>query len=201
MAVNLKKGQRIDLRKSNGDSLRNITVGLGWDVAAPPQKGGFLGLFAPKAPSIDCDAAVLMCQNGKLASNKDIVYFGNLKHSSGAVQHLGDNLTGAGDGDDEQIIVKLNEVPSAYDKLVFVVNIYQPVQRKQHFGMIQNCFIRIIDQDSNTELCRFNLSENYDNKTAMLIAEVYRHNGDWKFNALGEGTADASVSETSRRYI
>ncbi len=200
MSVNLKKGQRIDLRKSNGDTLRNVTVGLGWDVIAPPKKGGILGFFAPAPPDVDCDASVIMCIDGKLKTNRDVIYFGNLKHSSGSVRHMGDNLTGAGDGDDEQIVVKLTEVPAEYDKLVFVVNIYQAQQRNQHFGMIQNCFIRIVDNDTNTELCRFDLSENYSGQTAMIFGEVYRKDGDWKFNAIGQGTTDGSLTQLTQRF-
>ena len=123
-----------------------------------------------------------------------------LAHRSGAVRHCGDNLTGAGDGDDEQIIVELTKVPETYDRLVFTVNIYQAQQRKQHFGMIRNAFIRVVDADTGSELCKYNLSENYDGKTAMIFGEVYRYNGEWKFGAIGEPTNDNSISETANRY-
>ena len=131
----------------------------------------------------------------------DVVYYGNLTHRSGAVRHCGDNLTGAGDGDDEQIIVELAKVPAEYDKIVFTVNIYQAYQRKQNFGMIRNAFIRVVDADSGKELCKYNLSENYDGKTAMIFGEVYRYNGEWKFGAIGEPTNDPSINETVQRYI
>ena len=132
---------------------------------------------------------------------KDIVYFGNLKHYTGTVQHMGDNLTGAGEGDDEQIVVDLSRVPAEYDRIVLVVNIYQAVQRRQHFGMIKNAFIRIVDARNNQELCRYNLSENYDNMTAMIFGEVYRNNGEWKFNAIGQATTDPGLVELARRYM
>lgn len=114
---------------------------------------------------------------------------------------MGDNLTGAGEGDDEQIIVELARVPAEYDRIVIVVNIYQAVQRKQHFGMIKNAFIRLVDARNNMELCRYNLTEDYSGMTAMVFGEVYRHNGEWKFNAIGQGTNDNSVGELANRYI
>ncbi|MEZ3478478.1 MAG: TerD family protein, partial [Lachnospiraceae bacterium] len=103
--------------------------------------------------------------------------------------------------DDEQIIIDLAAVPQVYDKIVVVVNIYQAVQRKQHFGMIQNAFIRIVDARNNTELCKYNLSEDYSNMTAMIFGEIYRHNGEWKFNAMGQGTTDPGLGELANRFI
>ncbi len=146
-------------------------------------------------------ASALMLRSGKLCANEDIIYFGNLKHPTGTVQHMGDNLTGAGDGDDEQIIIDLAAVPQVYDKIVVVVNIYQAVQRKQHFGMIKNAFIRIVDARNNTELCKYDLSEDYSNMTAMIFGEIYRHNGEWKFNAMGQGTTDPGLGELANRFI
>ncbi|MDE5792905.1 MAG: TerD family protein, partial [Oscillospiraceae bacterium] len=153
-----------------------------------------------KTHAIDCDASAFACVDGKIISNKDIVYFGNLIHQSKAIQHMGDNLTGEGNGDDEQIIVNLESLPSAYDKVVFVVNIYQAKERNQHFGMIQNAFIRVCDADTNQELCRYNLSENYQNMTAMVFGEIYRHNGQWKFNAIGQATSDNDIKALARRF-
>ena len=174
----------------------------GWDEAQPQRGGGlFGGLFSAPTQSIDCDASALLLQNGKLTDKGDIVYFGNLRHRSGAVQHMGDNLTGAGAGDDEQIVIELDRVPAEYDRIVMVVNIYQAMARKQHFGMIRNAFIRIVDARNNQELCRYNLSDNYDDMTAMIFGEVYRHNGEWKFNAIGQATKDPGLGELSRRYI
>lgn len=194
MSVNLQKGQKVDLTKGNA-GLKSLMVGLGWDEV---QKSG--GLFKRKQEEIDCDASAIMLTNDKLAGTKDLVYYGNLKHSSGSVQHQGDNLTGAGEGDDEQILIKLDSVPQQFDKIVIVVNIYQAVQRNQHFGMIENAFIRIVDADTNNELCRYNLSENYDSMTAMIFGEIYRHSGEWKFSAIGQATNDPSLSDLARRY-
>lgn len=195
MSVNLQKGQKVDLTKGNA-GLKTLVVGLGWDEA--PR--GF-SLFN-KREDIDCDASGILVSaaSGKLAGAMDVVYFGNLQHRSGAVRHMGDNLTGAGDGDDEQILVELNRLGNDYSKIVFVVNIYQAMQRKQHFGMIKNAFIRIVDADKGTELCRYNLSENYDGKTAMIFGELYLYNGEWKFGAIGEGTNDNSIGEIAARY-
>lgn len=114
---------------------------------------------------------------------------------------MGDNLTGAGDGDDEQIIVDLARVPQEYDKIVLVVNIYDCVKRRQHFGMIQNAFIRLVDASNNTEMCKYNLTENYSGMTAVIFGEVYRHNGEWKFNAIGQGTNDPGLGQLANRYI
>ena len=194
MAVSLQKGQKISLTKET-PGLSSIVVGLGWDEVE--QKRGF---FAPKPQAIDCDAFALLLTNGKLASNNDIVYFGNLEHSSRSVKHMGDNLTGAGDGDDEQILIDLSRVPAQYDKIVIAVNIYSAVARKQHFGMIRNAFIRLVDASNNREMCIYNLSENYSNMTAMYFGEVYRYNGEWKFNAIGQGTADNSIGDFAKRF-
>ena len=196
MSVNLQKGQKINLKKSDGSSLKNVMVGLGWDEAQPAATG-WKALFAPKPQDIDCDASVILCgQDGKLLSSRDIkqtcVYYGNLRHPSGAVTHQGDNLTGGGEGDDEQIMVDLSLLPSAVGKLVFVVNIYDADVRKQHFGMIKNAFIRIVDLSTRNEICRFNLTDDYSGKTGMVVGEIYRHGGEWKFNAIGQGVTGAS---------
>ena len=197
MSVNLQKGQKVELRKSDGGSLTKVMVGLGWDEVK--RSRGFFASLSGNSQEIDCDASAFLCQNGRVVATKDVVYYGNLTHSSRAVKHMGDNLTGAGDGDDEQILVDLQSLPAIYDKIIFVVNIYQARERRQHFGMIQNCFIRICD-DRDNELCKYNLSENYDNMTAMVFGELYRYNGAWKFNAIGQPTTDNSVSETLRRF-
>lgn len=202
-SINLQKGQKIDLTKGN-PGLSKIQVGLGWDEVQKPKSGGLLGgLFGGGggATAIDCDAsAILLDANNKLTSKDRLVYFGNLQSGDKSVQHTGDNLTGAGDGDDEQINVELSGVPSAVQKIVFVVNIYDSVKRKQDFGMISNAFIRIVNPVNGQEFCRFNLSESYAGKTSLVVAEVYRHNNEWKFAAIGEGTNDASLSELIRRY-
>ena len=198
MGISLQKGQKIDLTKGGGGGLRQVMVGLGWDEAQQSSGGGFLkGLFGGKKPQeIDCDASAILCgANGKLVAN-DIsqccVYFGNLRHYSGAIVHQGDNLTGEGEGDDEQIMVNLSMVPTNIDKIVFVVNIYDARARNQHFGMIRNAFIRLVNMDNNTEICRYNLSENYFNMTGLVVGEIYRKNGEWKFNAIGQPVQEAS---------
>ncbi len=195
MAINLQKGQKVSLSKDNA-GLSKVVIGLGWDEV-PTKKGG---LFAPKPQAVDCDASAILLQNGRLVDKEDLVYFGNLRHRSGTVQHMGDNLTGAGEGDDEQIIVDLASVPAQYDRIVIVVNISAAVKRKQHFGMIQNAFIRLVDSRNNNEMCRYNLTEDYSGMTAMIFGEVYRHNGEWKFNAMGQGTADPGLAELARRF-
>ena len=196
MSVRLQKGQKVSLTKENA-GLSQVLVGLGWDEA--PQKRGFFNLG--KQADIDCDASAVMLKNGKLGGNGDLVYFGNLQHRSGTVQHLGDNLTGAGDGDEEQIIIDLANMPQQYDKIVIVVNIYDAVPRKQHFGMIRNAFIRLVDGRTNQEMCRYNLTEDYSGMTAMIFGEIYRYNGEWKFSAVGQGTNDPSLGDLCRRYV
>ena len=195
MSVKLQKGQKVSLSKEHA-GLSKIIVGLGWDEVQ--QQRSF---FAPKPQDIDCDAFALLLVDGKLASSQDIVYYGSLKHNSGSVVHMGDNLTGAGDGDDEQIVIDLNRVPAQYDRIVLAVNSYQAYERRQHFGMIQNAFIRLVDARNNNEMCIYNLTENYSNQTAMLFGEVYRYNGEWKFNAVGQGTTDGSISDFAKRYL
>ena len=196
MSVKLQKGQKVSLSKDNA-GLSRIIVGLGWDEVQQQSRG----FFAPKPQPIDCDAFALLLQNGKLLDTRDVVYFGNLTHMSGAVKHMGDNLTGAGDGDDEQIMIDLNAVPAQYDRIVLAVNIYQAHKKNQHFGVIQNAFIRRVDARNNNEMCIYNLTENYSGQTAMLFGEVYRHNGEWKFNAVGQGTTDGSIGDFAKRYM
>ncbi len=196
MSVSLQKGQKVSLSKDNA-GLSKVIVGLGWDEAKREKKG----FLAPKPKPIDCDASAILLMNGKLCANDDVIYFNNLRHKTGTVQHMGDNLTGAGDGDDEQIIVDLAAIPEQYDRIVIVVNIYQAYQRKQHFGMIQNAFIRLVDARNNTEMCKYNLSEDYSNMTAMIFGEIYRHNGEWKFNAVGQGTQDQGLGELVNRFL
>ena len=204
MSINLQKGQRIDLTKSNA-GLNKILVGLGWDpVQNNSNNGGgfFKSLFGGgnKAPNIDCDASVLMLKNDKVSSRSDIIYFGNLKSTNGAVKHTGDNLTGDGDGDDEQILVELKSIPSEYNRLVFVVNIYDARNRNQHFGMIQNAFIRIVNASTNEELLKYNLTDNYANQTALITGELYREGTEWKFAAIGTGSQAGSLSDLVATY-
>ncbi len=199
MSVNLQKGQKINLTKSSDTALRAVMVGLGWDEVE--QKRGW---FAPKPVSIDCDASAILCgADGKVISreiNQSIIYFGNLRDSSDSIIHMGDNLTGAGDGDDEQIRIYLETVPKEIAKIVFVVNIYDARAKHQHFGLIKNAFIRIVNMQNNTEICRFNLSENYENMTGLIVGEIYRRESDWKFNAIGQPVKEASRLDSLIAY-
>lgn len=203
MSVNLQKGQRIDLTKGNA-GLNKILVGLGWDPVQQKSGGGFLGgLFGgggSSAANIDCDASVILLKNDKLAAKEDVVYFGNLKGANGAVSHSGDNLTGAGDGDDEQVVIELNSISKDYNRIIFVVNIYDAARRKQHFGMIQNAFIRIVNSANNQEILKYNLSDDYANQTTLITGEIYRHDAEWKFGAIGTGTQDVSIGEVIKKY-
>lgn len=176
MAISLSKGQKVDLTKTN-PGLTKVIVGLGWDVNK--YDGGH---------DFDLDtAAFLLGGNGKVTSDNDFVFYNNLKDPSGAVTHLGDNRTGAGDGDDEQISVDLGKVPSNIEKIDFTVTIHEADARRQNFGQVSNAFIRIINAETNEELIRYDLSEDYSIETAIVVGELYRHNGEWKFNAIGSG--------------
>ena len=176
MPINLSKGQKVDLTKGNA-SLKHIMVGLGWDVNAFDSGADF-----------DLDASAFMCgANGKCPTEKEFVFFGNLEHPSGAVKHQGDNLTGEGDGDDEQIFVDLKAIPESVDKIAFTVTIYEAQERRQNFGQVSNAYIRIVDEDTNQELIRYDLGEDFSIETAIVVGELYRHNGEWKFNAIGSG--------------
>lgn len=173
--ANLVKGQKVELTKTN-KGLKEIIVGLGWDVNKYD------------GDNFDLDAsAFLLGSNGKVKSSGDFIYFNNLKHSTGAVKHMGDNLTGNGDGDDEQIIVDLEKIPMDIDKIAFTVTIYDAENRMQNFGMVSNAFIRMVNKDNNEEMIRYDLGEDYSTETAMVLGELYRHNGEWKFNAIGSG--------------
>lgn len=201
MSISLQKGQKVSLSKDNA-GLAKVIVGLGWDEVKSSSGGGlFSSLFKAQPKPIDCDASAIMLKNGKFVDQKDLVYYGNLRHKSGTVNHQGDNLTGEGEGDDEQIIIDLSKVPQEYDKIVIVVNIYQAVQRNQHFGLIENAFIRLVDARNNKEMCKYNLTDDYSGMTAMIFGEVYRHNGEWKLSAIGQGTKDPGLVELCRRYM
>lgn len=200
MSISLQKGQKVSLSKDNA-GLAHIVVGLGWDEVQKPSGGFLKSMFATAPQEIDCDASAILLRGGKLVHKDDLVYFGNLRHPSGTVIHQGDNLTGAGEGDDEQIVIDLSKVPQEYDRIVIVVTIYQAVKRHQHFGMIENAFIRLVDARNNNEMCKYNLTENYSDMTAMIFGEVYRHNGEWKFSAIGQGTQDPGLNELIRRYM
>lgn len=200
MSISLVKGNSLNLSKEV-EGLSEIMVGLGWDVAKSTKKGLFGGIKT-HTPNIDCDAsAYLLDANGKMVNKNALVYFGNTKSACKSVVHTGDNLTGAGDGDDEQLLVDLNKVPANVQEILFVVNIYQAKSRGQHFGMVENAFMRIVDRKTNKQLAHFNLTEDYSNKTAMIFGSLCRENGQWQFKSIGEGTIDGSLSEMSRRYL
>ena len=176
MPINLQKGQKVDLTKGN-PSLKNIMVGLGWDVNAFDSGADF-----------DLDAAAFMVgENGKCPTEREFIFYGNLEHNSGAVKHMGDNLTGGGDGDDEQIEVDLTIIPANVSRVVFTVTIYDAELRRQNFGQVSNAFIRIVDMATGSELIRYDLGEDFSIETAVVVGELYRHNGEWKFNAIGSG--------------
>lgn len=176
MPISLAKGQKVDLTKGN-PGLKNIIVGLGWDVNAFDSGSAF-----------DLDAAAFMCDaGGKCPTDKEFVFYGNLEHASGSVKHMGDNLTGEGEGDDEQIQVDLGKIPPNVEKIAFTVTIYEAETRHQNFGQVSNSYIRIVDAATNTELIRYDLGEDFSIETAVVVGELYKNNGEWKFNAIGSG--------------
>lgn len=176
MPINLSKGQKVDLTKGN-PGLSKVMVGLGWDVNAFDSGADF-----------DLDAAAfLLGADGKCPTEKEFVFYGNLKHMSDSVVHQGDNLTGDGEGDDEQILIDLAKVPANIEKIAFTVTIYDAETRRQNFGQVSNAFIRLVDQSNGTELIRYDLGEDFSIETAVVVGEMYRNNGEWKFNAIGSG--------------
>ncbi len=196
--ISLKKGERISLKKEDGGELRRIMVGLGWGASERKRQG----LFCMKAHNVDIDSSVFMLKNGVLKSDSDIIYYRNLEHKSGTVRHMGDDIVGGGDvnADNEQIYINLDRVPADYDKLVVVANIFEASSRHQHFGMIRNAFIHILDTESGQDLLRYDLSEDYEGKTAMIVGELYRKDGGWKFAAMGNATTDNSIAQLAGRY-
>ncbi len=195
MSINLKKGQKIDLKKSN-PGLSAIRVGLGWDPVNQAGGGFLKSLFGSGNADIDCDASVFLLNED--SKPIDLVYFGNLRTKNDSIIHTGDNLTGEGEGDDEVILVDLDKISSNVSKLLFVVNIYDCVRRNQHFGMIQNAYIRMNDAKNNSEIARYNLSDDYRGKTALIVGLIYRHDSTWKFSAIGEGTNDTGLNDMKK---
>lgn len=176
MPINLQKGQKVSLTKGN-PGLTRVVVGLGWDVNQFDTGGSF-----------DLDAAAfLVTDAGKVSKPEDFVFYGNLTHPSGSVQHMGDNLTGEGDGDDEQIKVNLSGVPANITKIVFTVTIYDAEVRRQNFGQVNNAFIRIYNEDTGAEMLRYDLGEDFSIETAAVFGELYKNGAEWKFNAIGSG--------------
>lgn len=179
MGVSLTKGGNVSLTKEAGTAgLTAVTVGLGWDIRTTT------------GTDFDLDASAIGAKSdGKAVSDQHFVFYGNLKSPEGAIEHTGDNLTGEGEGDDEAIKVDLVAVPAEVDKIAFPVSIYEPEQRSQNFGQVSNAFIRIVDQATNAELARYDLTEDASSETAMVFGELYRHNTEWKFRAVGQGYA------------
>jgi tellurium resistance protein TerD len=177
MGVSLAKGGNVSLTKE-APGLTAVIVGLGWDVRSTT------------GADFDLDASALLCNEaGRVVSDQHFVFFNNLRSPEGSVEHSGDNLTGGGDGDDEQIKVDLAAVPANVTKVVFPVSIYDADARLQNFGQVRNAFIRIVNQADGTEVARYDLSEDASSETAMVFGELYRNGADWKFRAIGQGYA------------
>ncbi|CAI1544543.1 TerD family protein [Serratia fonticola] len=213
MSVSLRKGQSVSLRKNEHD-LSSVTIGLGWDINEE-KKGLLGGLFGKKEPEYDLDVIAFLCNaQGKVADlgdvengrpslvNGDIIFFNSLRHKSGHIWLTGDNRTGAGDGDDEQIIAQLNSLDPKYEKIVFIVQIYNGQELKQHFGKVQNAFIRAVDA-KNVEMARFDLSggASFDGQRSMLFAELVRESTGWKLNAIGEPSESDSFVSHLKNYL
>ncbi|AZB41351.1 TerD family protein [Bacillus sp. FJAT-42376] len=176
MAISLAKGQKVDLTKSN-PGLTNIVVGLGWDVNK--YDGG---------QDFDLDSSVfLLNAEGKCSSEADFVFYNNTKGANGAVEHTGDNRTGAGEGDDEQVKVNLTSVPESIQKIAFTITIHDAETRSQNFGQVSNSYVRILNESNGEELIRYDLGEDFSIETAVVVGELYRHGAEWKFSAIGSG--------------
>ncbi|MDR3542198.1 MAG: TerD family protein [Desulfosporosinus sp.] len=176
MAINLQKGQKVDLTKSN-PGLTKIIIGLGWDVNKYDSGKEF-----------DLDAAAFMLNaEGKVADDKYFVFYNNPKSADGSVTHTGDNRSGVGDGDDEQIIVDLAVVANSIAKISFGITIHEAKERKQNFGQVSNAYVRVLNEASGEELIRYDLGEDFSVETAVVVGELYRNNAEWKFNAIGSG--------------
>jgi len=177
MAISLQKGGNLSLSKTD-PSLREVLVGLGWEARSTT------------GADFDLDASLFMVQeNGKVRGDHDFIFYNQLTSTCGAVEHTGDNKTGAGAGDDEALKIRLADVPTEIKRLVIAVTIHDAEARRQSFGMVQDAFVRVVNIDNDAEIVRFDLSEDYSTETAMIFAEIYRHNGEWKFRAVGQGYA------------
>ena len=176
MAISLQKGQKVDLTKSN-PGLTKIVIGLGWDVNK--YDGG---------KEFDLDAAAFMLNSeGKVIDDKNFVFYNNTKSPDGSVTHTGDNRSGVGDGDDEQIKVDLGIVPSGIAKISFGITIHEAKERNQNFGQVSNAYVRVLNETSGEEIIRYDLGEDFSVETAVVVGELYRNNAEWKFNAIGSG--------------
>ena len=175
MAISLSKGGNVSLSKED-PNLKKVLVGLGWDVRATD------------GAAYDLDASVFIVNElNKVRSDSDFIFYNNLRSSDGSVEHTGDNLTGEGEGDDEQVKVDLEKIPRDVNKLVFSVTVHEAETRRQSFGQVSGAFSRVVNGESNNEIVRYDLSEDASTETAMLFGEVYRNKGEWKFRAVGQG--------------
>ena len=182
MGVSLSKGGNVSLSKTD-PGMKNVLIGLGWDVRATDGQ------------DYDLDASVfLLAENGKVRNDLDFIFYNNLRSADGSVEHTGDNRTGEGDGDDESIKIQLDKIPANVAKLVFVVTIHDAAVRRQNFGQVEGAFIRLVNDDNQIEVARYDLTEDASTETAMLFGELYRHNGEWKFRAVGQGYAGGLAS-------
>ena len=187
MGISLSKGGNVSLSKTD-PSLKNVIVGLGWD--ARPTDGA----------DFDLDASAFMVKDdGKVRSNSDFIFYNQTKSACGSVEHTGDNRTGVGDGDDEAVIVLLDKVPADVQRIVFCVTIHEADMRKQNFGQVSHAFVRVVNKDSNNEVARYDLSEDASIETAMIFGEIYRHSGEWKFKAVGQGYA-GGLAALAKQY-
>lgn len=176
MAVSLSKGQKVDLTKTN-PGMTKVIVGLGWDVNK--YDGGH---------DFDLDSSVfLLGENGKVSSESDFVFYNNTSGGNGSVVHTGDNRTGEGAGDDEQVNIDLANVPASIQRITFTITIHDGEARSQNFGQVSNSYVRIVNEANGEELIRYDLGEDFSIETALVVAELYRHNGEWKFSAIGSG--------------
>ncbi|EIT86196.1 hypothetical protein A374_06341 [Fictibacillus macauensis ZFHKF-1] len=174
--IQLSKGQRIDLTKTN-PGLTRVIAGLGWDTNN--YSGGY---------DFDLDASAFLADEaGKVTNEREFIFYNNLQDPSEAVVHTGDNRTGEGEGDDEQIKIDFSKVPAHVHRIAITVTIHDALARSQNFGQVSNAFVRLVDEDTNREVLRYDLGEDFSIETAIVVAELYRHNGEWKFNAIGSG--------------
>ncbi|MEZ4632540.1 MAG: TerD family protein [Deinococcales bacterium] len=187
MSMSLQKGANISLSKAD-PNLNQALLGLGWDVRHTDGN------------DFDLDASIfLLGENGKVRQDHDFIFYNNLKSSDGSIEHTGDNRTGQGDGDDEAIKVNLPRVPQDVHKIIIAVTIHEADMRRQNFGMVENAFVRVVNQDSNQEIARYDLSEDASTETAMVFGELYRHNQEWKFRAVGQGYK-GGLAALARQY-
>ena len=187
MGISLSKGGNVSLSKTD-PSLKNVIVGLGWD--ARPTDGA----------DFDLDASAFMVkEDGKVRSDSDFIFYNQTKSTCGSVEHTGDNRTGAGDGDDEALVVLLDKIPADVQRVVFCVTIHDADMRKQNFGQVNHAYVRVVNKDSNNEVARYDLSEDASIETAMIFGEIYRHSGEWKFKAVGQGYA-GGLAALAKQY-